>query len=49
MKQLIKDFLVGLGPRNPLVHTALKLHGCRSRSVISFAGGCISLARGKRK
>ena len=49
MKQLIKDYLVGLGPRNPLVRTALKLHGRRSQSAISFAGGRISLTRGKRK
>jgi len=47
--QRIKDVLVGLGPRNPIVRFALKLHGRRHRFTIGFPGKLIAIRRGSRE
>jgi FkbM family methyltransferase len=49
MLQLIKDRLVGLGPRSALVQAALKLHGSRCGFAIQFARGTISIRRRGRE
>jgi len=49
MMQPIKDFLVGLGPRNTIVRLALKLRGRRSGFVIAFPSTSISIRRGSRE
>lgn len=49
MMQRLKDFLVSLGPRNPLVRLALKIKGTRSGFSIAFPGCSISIRRGPRE
>jgi len=43
--QLIKDFLVRLGPDSPLVHAALKAHARRRSFEIRYSADCIILRK----
>lgn len=49
MMQLIKDYLVRLGPDSALVQTALRLHARRHGYRIDFADNCIILDKAERK
>lgn len=49
MIQRLKDCLVGLGPRNPLVRLALKFQGKRKGFTVGFPIGTISIRRGARE
>jgi FkbM family methyltransferase len=47
--QVIKDYLVSLGPDSVLVKTALQLHARRHGYGIEFADNCITVYKDKRK
>src|ERR1035441_8523860 len=49
MIQLIKDFLVRLGPKNALVRGALRFHGSRCGFEITYPGDCIVLRKRERE
>jgi FkbM family methyltransferase len=46
--QLIKDYLVRLGPDHVLVRTALRFHARRRGYQVEFADNCIALQKGAR-
>jgi len=47
--QAIKNYLVGRGPDDPLVHTALRLKGLSAGYQVKFVDDRISLQRGSRR
>jgi hypothetical protein len=47
--QFVKDHLVGLGPKNVLVRTALRMHGFRRGFSVGFANDAISLRKAQRE
>ena len=47
--QFLKDYLVGLGPDNVLVQSALRMHGLRHGYSISFVNDAIHLRKAGRE
>ena len=49
MIQRIKDYLVALGPKNPIVRVAVRLHARRNGFAITFSDNSIAIERKNRR
>lgn len=49
MVQSVKDYLVRLGPDNPLVRTALRLHARTHGYEVEFANSCVIIHKDRRE